>query len=689
MNKFRELGRETIGWSALLGLSYLVMLVGVITGLWWVFLVGAVGSYAMDALLLHRLPALAKLVQQIRLGITPRALLRQLLALGLLITTPTATSTGIGMVLLTCLVLFGLQLVCGVAARLLRMRRRLPIVTRNIDLGPLRIPDSPPMVLVREPMSRLLPLDAFLVAGAVAYVAEGAVWAVVAGAIASVSLTVLALALFGWHLARARTIPESERVMEFAQNWLDSYRPEVVLYFSGSADSAYQVNMWLEAVAALPRRSVVVLRERVIAAQLAPTPVPVLCVPTSTDLMALDFGPARVALYPANTGKNIHMLRNPLLGHVFIGHGDSDKVASINPFSKVYDEVWTAGRAGRDRYDRARVGVRDDEIVEVGRPQLDAIRTDTAPNAVRSVLYAPTWEGWTDEPGNTSLTDAGPALIRTLLAAEPRVRVLYKPHPFTGVRSAAARGAHRRIVAMLEEANRAAAVNGDRSPAGRDRPDLASLERRLAAFDTDNGATDEAHNSREEGTADPGAAAELQQLSEEWHRVYWEGRADTEHLVIQGPRPTLYSCFNQADLLISDISSVVADFIATEKPYAITNCEGITDEEFQDKHPTSGAAYMLAPDGGGLEAALAAVRSAATDPLAEDRTRLKAYLLGSGDSSSQSRFEAAVDDLYRRRSDQRPDASGAASADASAADDAPRSSAGSPPSGADPAPARV
>lgn len=647
MNKLNELDRETLTWSALLGLTYLVMLAGVITGLWWVFLVGAAGSYAMDALLLHRLPQLAKLVQQVRLGITPRALLRQLLALGLLITTPTATSTGIGMVLLAFLVLFGLQLVCGVAARLLRVRRRLPVVTRNIRLDDLRIPDSPPMALVREPMSRLLPLDAFLVAGAVAYVAAGAVWAVAAGAVVSVALNAFALALFCWYLLLARTIPQPERVVEFVQSWLDSYRPEVVLYFSGSADSAYQVNMWLETMARLPRRTLVVLRERAIAAQLAPTPVPVLCVPAATDLMALDFGPARVALYPANTGKNIHMLRNPLIKHVFIGHGDSDKVASINPFSKVYDEVWTAGRAGRDRYDRARVGVRTDEIVEVGRPQLDAIRTDTAPNAVRTVLYAPTWEGWTDEPGNTSLIDAGPALVRALLSAEPNVRVLYKPHPFTGMRSAAARAAHRRIVELIGAANRSAPARGGASAR------LAELEQRLADFDTDNGATDEAHNSREEGQADPGAAAEVQELSEEWHRMYWDSHADTEHLVIQGPRPSLYSCFNQADLLISDISSVVADFIATEKPYAITNCEGITHGEFQVKHPTSGAAYMLSPDGGGLDAALAAVHLA-EDELSDARTELKTYLLGPGEPSSQTRFAAAVDDLYARASAQHP-----------------------------------
>jgi hypothetical protein len=647
------LDRQAVIGTVLLGLSYLLMLVGVITGLWWVFLAGAMGSYAMDALLLHRFTRFARTIQQIRLGITPRALLRQLLVLGLLITTPTATSAGIGLVLLTFLALFGLQLVCGVAARMLRTRRRLPIVTRNINLGPLRIPDSPPMPLVREPMSRLLPLDAFLLLGAVGYVAFGAVWAVAAGASLSVLVTVLGLALVAWHHRRARTIPAPERVMEFAQSWLDSYRPEVVLYFSGSADSAYQVNMWLETLDQLPRRSVIVLRERVIAARLAPTRIPVLCVPASTDLMALDFGPTRVALYPANTGKNIHMLRNPLVKHVFIGHGDSDKVASINPFSKVYDEVWTAGRAGRDRYDRARVGVRVDEIVEVGRPQLDAIRTDTAPNAVRTVLYAPTWEGWTDEPGNTSLIAAGPTLVGRLLAADPKVRVLYKPHPFTGMRSAAARRAHKAIVAMIENANRS--VSGQDRTSGR----LSELEQRLADFDGDNGTTDEAHNSREEGGTDPGVIAELRTLSEEWHRVYWDSHADTEHLVVQGPRPTLYSCFNQADLLISDISSVVADFIATEKPYAITNCEGITHEEFKAKHPTSSAAYMLAPNGDGLDAALDSVHLAAADRLAEARSELRTYLLGPADTTSMSRFAAAVDDLYERASSQHPIGTGA------------------------------
>src|SRR5881397_1069597 len=49
-----------------------------------------------------------------------------------------------------------------------------------------------------------------------------------------------------------------------------------------------------------------------------------------------------------------------------------------------------------------------------------------------TVLYAPTWEGWDGDPGNTSLVLAGENIVKRLVKADPPVRVLYKAHPFTG-----------------------------------------------------------------------------------------------------------------------------------------------------------------------------------------------------------------------------------------------------------------
>lgn len=251
-------------------------------------------------------------------------------------------------------------------------------------------------------------------------------------------------------------------MLEWFDGWLAEHQPDTVLYFSGSPESTYQVSMWLETMEDLTRRGLrplVLLRERYTLETLAPTTVPVACVPSAVHLMNFDLSMLRVALYPANVGKNIHLLREPTMKHVFVGHGDSDKIASVNPYSKVYDEVWTAGRAGRDRYATANVGVRDEDIVEVGRPQLAPVMGGPLPRAgsvptVSTVLYAPTWEGWTDDPGNTSLILAGEHIVRALLQSPDPVRVMYKPHPFTGTRSPLAREAHEQITAMIHAAER-------------------------------------------------------------------------------------------------------------------------------------------------------------------------------------------------------------------------------------------
>ena len=223
-----------------------------------------------------------------------------------------------------------------------------------------------------------------------------------------------------------------------------------MLYHTGTDDSTHQVNMWLSVVERIGRPALVVLRERACFAELAPTSLPVVCIPGAVEFMTFPLPEVRVALYTANVGKTIHMLREPGVRHVFVGHGDSDKTASFNPFSKVYSEIWVAGEGGRDRYRRAAVGVRDDDIVEVGRPQLDGIRVVTEPigDAGLTVLYAPTWEGWTGDPAHTSLMRTGPALVERLVGF-PNVRVIYKPHPFTGTVSAQAAAADAAIRAII------------------------------------------------------------------------------------------------------------------------------------------------------------------------------------------------------------------------------------------------
>jgi hypothetical protein len=139
-------------------------------------------------------------------------------------------------------------------------------------------------------------------------------------------------------------------------------------------------------------------------------------------------------------------LRRPEVRSVFIGHGDSDKPDSVNPFARVYDQVWVAGPLGRQRYADAGIGVSDDAIVEVGRPQIAP--STTPPPQPPTILYAPTWEGWGDDPHHSSLAHVGPALVERL-AARTDLRVRYRPHPLTGRRNPAVRAAHQRILELV------------------------------------------------------------------------------------------------------------------------------------------------------------------------------------------------------------------------------------------------
>jgi hypothetical protein len=626
----------------------------------YAFAAAAAVTYLADHYLHRKGSYLINRLSKVRAGLSIRFLIRQLLLILLLARLSLADNLIYYGAIACFIAFYGLQAPHGALVTLIRNRRRMPVATRNIDLASrIRIPDAPPRVLLDRSAEKMLHLDlaavvGILVAAAVKSAVPGFIGIGITLALGSLYVLVL------MPYVRGRKIPpNAETVLEAVDGWLREYKPETVLYFSGSKDSAYQVNMWLETMEQLDSRPLIVLRERVILQNLAPTTVPVVCVPGGVHLMNMDLSTVRVALYAANVGKNIHLLRVPTMKHVFIGHGDSDKIASVNPFSKVYDEVWTAGRAGRDRYAIADVGVRDEDIVEVGRPQLAPIETwEGVPDGPRggaadgrcpTVLYAPTWEGWDDNPGNTSILLAGENIVKKLVNADPPVRVLYKPHPFTGTRSSQARTAHQRITAVVEKAAAARAADpaftADAAAQAEAKAELARIETRIAELSGNGGEKGDEAVATRDGVVDVARHEEIARLRAAWNDAYWRSFPAWDHRVITGAEPRLYDCFNVSDAMVSDISSVVSDFIASGKPYAVTDSAELGVEEFKRQNTAVRAAVILSNSAKELDGLLSAVRVSASDPLAEDRRELKQYLLGPDEPTSIEQFNTAVANL--------------------------------------------
>ncbi|MBZ9642054.1 CDP-glycerol glycerophosphotransferase family protein [Streptomyces sp. PSKA30] len=638
--------------AALMMLGFPVLMLAALVPSVPAFAAAAAATYLADHYLHRKGSYLINRLSKVRAGLSIRFLIRQLL-LVLLLARLSLSDDLIFYGAIACFIAFyGLQAPHGALVTLIRNRRRMPVATRNVDLASrVRIPDAPPRRLLHRSAEKMLHLD---LAAVVGVLVSAAVDSAVAGFVGIGVTLVLGcgyvLALMPYVRGR-RIPPRAEVVLAAVDDWLREYRPETVLYFSGSKDSAYQVNMWLETMEQLDSRPLIILRERAILDRMAPTTVPVICVPGGVHLMNMDLSTVRVALYAANVGKNIHMLRVPTMKHVFIGHGDSDKLASVNPFSKVYDEVWTAGRAGRDRYAIADVGVRDDDIVEVGRPQLAPIETwqGVPEGRIPTVLYAPTWEGWDGNPGNTSLVLAGENIVKKLVKTDPPVRVLYKPHPFTGTVSKEAGAAHRRITALVEQAAAERAADprftADAAAQAAAKAELARIEARLAELSGAGGEKGDEAEATRDGLIDVRKHEEIARLRAEWNDAYWRSFPAYEHRVITGAEPRLYDCFNVSDAMVSDISSVVSDFIASGKPYAVTDSAELGVEEFKRQNTAVRAATILSNSAAELGELLAAVREPAADPLAEDRKELKRYLLGPDEPKSIDQFNTAVANL--------------------------------------------
>ncbi|MFJ3229732.1 hypothetical protein [Streptomyces sp. NPDC086787] len=638
--------------AALLLLGYPGLMLAALVPSVYAFAAAAAVTYLADRYLHRKGSYLLNRLGKVRAGLPIRFLIRQLLLILLIARTPLSDDLIFYGAIACFIGFYGLQAPHGALTTLIRNRRRMPVITRNVDLkSRIRIPDAPPRRLMHRSTEKMLHLDLAAVTGLLVSAAVDSYVPGFIGIGVTVVLGLLYVIALTPYVRGGQTPPKAAQVLAAVDEWLGEYMPETVLYFSGSKDSAYQVNMWLETMEQLETRPLIILRDRIVLSNLAPTTVPVICVAGGVHLMNLDLSNVRVALYPANVGKNIHLLRVPTMKHVFIGHGDSDKLASVNPFSKVYDEVWTAGRAGRDRYAIADVGVRDDDIVEVGRPQLAPIKTWQGPaeDRIPTVLYAPTWEGWDGNPGNTSLVLAGENIVKQLVAADPPVRVLYKPHPFTGTVNPKARAAHRRVAALVEKAAAQRAADprftADAAGQARAKSELARIEARLAEL-SGAGAEkgDEAETSRD-ALVDMRAHEEIARLRAEWNATYWSSFPTHQHRVIEGAQPRLYDCFNVADAMVSDISSVVSDFIASGKPYAVTDSARVGVDEFRRQNTAVRAAVILSNEASELGPLLDAVRDPSADPLAGDRAELKRYLLGPDEPKSIEQFNAALANL--------------------------------------------
>jgi len=244
----------------------------------------------------------------------------------------------------------------------------------------------------------------------------------------------------------------------------EPHQPEhyqVAVYFADGDVNMYQMRQWYRPLAELSKRwPVVVLSRSATGADklLDEDGPPVAFVPTIRDLERfISSQDIRVVLYVNQNTRNFQMFRYGRRWHVFINHGESDKMYMTTNQYKAYDYALVAGQAARDRLSRTLWDWDiDRRTIEIGRPQADHYSGTLpyVPDERTVVLYAPTWEGDRPSAHYGSIATHGETLVTTLLASRGH-RVIYRPHPRSGVVDDEYGAAHRRIIAAIAAANAA------------------------------------------------------------------------------------------------------------------------------------------------------------------------------------------------------------------------------------------
>ena len=155
----------------------------------------------------------------------------------------------------------------------------------------------------------------------------------------------------------------------------------------------------------------------------------------------LDLSQYRVVFYLFNAQSNCRALTFRNAKHIFVTHGESNKLASIKPIIRIYDYIVCAGNIGVSRYLENEIfttyDIETHRIIKMGNTFIGEHIYKSSLNKENAyILYAPTWEGGVPSEQYSSLSaDLSSFKLIAKYAKEENINnIVLQPHPNTGHR---------------------------------------------------------------------------------------------------------------------------------------------------------------------------------------------------------------------------------------------------------------
>ena len=241
---------------------------------------------------------------------------------------------------------------------------------------------------------------------------------------------------------------------------------KVAYFFADTPFRIYQIAQWLPVIEKSPAdlNAVIITRSMATTEELRKlTNVPIIHARTFDLLMSLlELSKFKAIIYVNNSYQNFQTLSYQEAVHIHVNHGESDKISMVSNQAKAYDRVFVAGPAAKDRYLKAVAWIDKNKLITVGRPQLDLGQTPLpAHPKLKTITYAPTWEG-EDEANNYTSMDLYGKIIIDAVLSQSDCRTIYKPHPrILTSKDPKVVAAHKYIVSRLNKTPHQVLLEGD------------------------------------------------------------------------------------------------------------------------------------------------------------------------------------------------------------------------------------
>lgn len=225
------------------------------------------------------------------------------------------------------------------------------------------------------------------------------------------------------------------------KEYLESYQPYIIFYFSGNIVSDFHILTWYKYIKNTNIKFIIMTRESNYINKLLEhiKDTPIIYARTIKDIDFFLPSSVKIALYANNGAKNTHLVRFNNITHIQLLHGDSEKLPSFNPISKMYDKLFVAGQRAIDRYYENDVFIPKENFVIIGRPQVSDIevvkeKVNIGKKEIITVLVAPTWHGHYEDTNYSSVIHIY-EVIKALLNRDEKFKIIFRPHPYTNLYS--------------------------------------------------------------------------------------------------------------------------------------------------------------------------------------------------------------------------------------------------------------